>query len=58
MKSEELKHLKIDRKYEFTLTDGRKVVKRGSWLLGVKGGHYAIDESKCEHIESVQDYEM
>lgn len=58
MKAEELKHLKIDRHYEFTLTDGRKVVKRGSWLLGTKDGHYAIDERKCELIESVQDYEM
>lgn len=56
MKPEELKHLKIDRKYEFTLTDGRKIIKRGSWLLGAKGGHYAIDERKCEHIESVQEH--
>lgn len=53
MKPEELTHIKIDSRYLFHLTDGRELVRRGSWLLGTKDGHWAIDPHKCELVASV-----
>lgn len=57
MKTSELGHIRIDWKYVFHLKDGRDLIKRGSWLLTTKDGHYAIDENKAELIESVDLYE-
>ena len=57
MKAEELGHIRLDWKYVFHLKDGRDLVKRGSWLLTTKDGHYAIDERKAELVESVDLYE-
>lgn len=53
MKPEELKHIMIDHRYTFRLTDGRELTRRGSWLLGTKDGHWAIDPRKCELVETV-----
>lgn len=52
MTAEELGYIRVDQKYDFHLKDGRNVVKRGGWLLCVRDGHYAIDEKKCDLIES------
>ena len=57
MKAEELGHIRLDWKYVFHLKDGRDLVKRGSWLLTTKDGHYTIDERKAELVESVDLYE-
>ena len=54
MKPEELTHIMVDHRYTFRLTDGRELIRRGSWLLGTsKEGHWAIDPRKCEIIETV-----
>lgn len=52
MTAEELGYIRVDQKYVFHLTDGRDLTKRGGWLLCVRDGHYAIDEKKCDLIES------
>ena len=52
MKPQEFEHLPVDWKFDFHLKDGRTVVKRGGCLLCVRDGHYAIDEKKCDLIES------
>lgn len=57
MTVEELGWLRVDWRYVFYLKDGRTIIKRGSWLLTTKDGHYAIDKNKAELIESIDLYE-
>ncbi|MBQ6097887.1 MAG: hypothetical protein IJK99_09090 [Bacteroidales bacterium] len=56
MTAEELGYIRVDQKYVFHLTDGRELIKRGSWLLTTKDGHYSIDEKKCALVESCEPF--
>ena len=55
MTTNEVKHLKIDKKYTFTLKDGREITRRASWLLGSKDGHWCVDPRKCEMVTDIKE---
>ena len=50
MKSEDLKYIYLDWKYNFRLKDGSTVTKFGSWLLTTRNGHYAVNEDRAAQI--------
>lgn len=53
METIELRHLKCDNIYIFKLADGRKVRRRGSWLMTCESGHWKMDERKAKQIVEI-----
>lgn len=47
----ELQHLKVDTLYLFTLKDGRKLRRKGVWLMDcVQSGLWRMNKEKCEMV--------
>ena len=55
MKPEEIKDLKIDKKYRFYFKNGTVIEARGIALLQIKNGIYVINTDKARKIYKIEE---